>query len=32
MIMVSFPVEAWAQPRVPDTGATAFDLFIEPVP
>jgi hypothetical protein len=32
MIMVSFPVEAWGQPRVPHTGATAFDCFTEPVP
>ena len=32
MIMVSFPVEAWGQPRVPDTGSAAFDLFTEPVP
>lgn len=32
MIMVSFPVEAWGQPRVPDTGSAAFDLFVEPVP
>jgi hypothetical protein len=32
MIMVSFPVEAWGQPRVPDTGSAAFDNVIEPVP
>jgi hypothetical protein len=32
MIMVSFPVEAWGQQRVPDTGSASFDLFIEPVP
>jgi hypothetical protein len=32
MIMVSFPVEAWGQPRVPDTGSAAFDCFAEPVP
>jgi hypothetical protein len=32
MIQVSFPVEAWRQPRVPDTGATAFDCYVEPVP
>jgi hypothetical protein len=32
MIMVSFPVEAWHQPKVPDTGATSFDCYIEPVP
>lgn len=32
MIQVSFPVEVWHQPRVPDTGAAALDCFIEPVP
>ena len=32
MIMVSFPVEAWRQPRVPDTGAAALDCVVEPVP
>jgi hypothetical protein len=32
MIMVSFPVEVWAQPRVPDTGSAAFDCFMEPTP
>jgi hypothetical protein len=32
MIMVSFPVEAWGQPRVPDTGSASFDNVIEPVP
>jgi hypothetical protein len=32
MIMVSFPVEAWGQPRVPDTGSASFDCHIEPVP
>ena len=32
MIMVSFPVEAWGQARVPDTGSAAFDCFVEPVP
>jgi hypothetical protein len=32
MIMVSFPVEAWGQARVPDTGSAAFDLFVEPAP
>lgn len=32
MIMVSFPVEAWGQPRVPDTGSASFDCFIEPAP
>ena len=32
MIQVSFPVEVWRQPRVPDTGSAAFDCIIEPVP
>jgi hypothetical protein len=32
MIMVSFPVEAWGQPRVPDTGSASFDNVVEPVP
>ncbi|ONH59960.1 hypothetical protein CcI49_14725 [Frankia sp. CcI49] len=31
-IQVSFPVEVWRQPRVPDTGSASFDCFIEPVP
>lgn len=32
MIQVSFPVEVWRQPRVPDTGAATFDCIAEPVP
>jgi len=32
MIMVSFPVEVWGQPRVPDTGSAEFNCFIEPAP
>jgi hypothetical protein len=32
MVTVSFPVEAWGQPRIPDTGAAALDCVIEPVP
>jgi hypothetical protein len=32
LIMVSFPVEAWLQPRVPDSGATALDCILEPIP
>ena len=32
LIMVSFPVEAWHQPRIPDTGAAYLDLVVEPVP
>src|SRR5215831_7405690 len=30
-VMVSFPVEVWGQPRVPDSGATYLDLVREPV-
>ena len=32
MIMVSFPVECWKQPRVPDSGATSLDCAAEPYP
>jgi hypothetical protein len=32
MIMVSFPVECWGQPRVPDSGAAGLDLLVEPGP
>jgi hypothetical protein len=32
MIMVSFPVEAWGQPRIPDSGSASFDCLVEPVP
>ena len=32
MIQVSFPVECWLQPRVPDTGSATFDCVAEPVP
>jgi hypothetical protein len=32
MIMVSFPVEAWGQPRIPDSGSATFDCIVEPVP
>ncbi|ORB84066.1 hypothetical protein B1987_09945 [Mycobacterium kansasii] len=31
LIMVSFPVEAWKQPRVPDSGAAWVELIKEPV-
>jgi hypothetical protein len=30
LVNVSFPVEAWRQPRVPDSGATRMDVVIEP--
>jgi hypothetical protein len=32
MIMVSFPVEAWGQARVPDTGAATLECVVEPTP
>jgi hypothetical protein len=32
LIMVSFPVESWRQPHVPDSGAAYLDLLIEPIP
>ena len=32
LIMVSFPVEIWRQPKIPDTGTASFELKIEPVP
>jgi hypothetical protein len=30
LVMVSFPVEVWKQPRVPDSGAAWLDLIVEP--
>ncbi len=32
MIMVSFPIECWKQPRVPDSGASTLDCMAEPFP
>jgi hypothetical protein len=32
MVMVSFPVECWKQPRIPDSGASTLDCVCEPVP
>ncbi len=32
LVMVSFPVEAWRQPNVPDSGAAYLDLLVEPRP
>jgi hypothetical protein len=32
LVMVSFPVETWRQPSIPDAGAAYLDLVIEPVP
>ncbi|MEU0538592.1 hypothetical protein ABZ319_01890 [Nocardia sp. NPDC005978] len=31
LVMVSFPVEVWKQPRVPDSGAAWVDIVSEPV-
>jgi hypothetical protein len=30
LINASFPIEVWRQTRVPDSGATAVDLVVEP--
>ena len=30
LVTVSFPVEVWRQPRVPESGASSFDAVIEP--
>ena len=32
LVTVSFPVEVWRQPRVPDSGASSFDEVLAPVP
>jgi hypothetical protein len=32
MVMVSFPVEAFGQPRIPDTGAAYLKCLAEPGP
>ena len=32
LIIVSFPVEIWRQPYIPDTGTASFELKLEPVP
>jgi hypothetical protein len=32
LVTVSFPVEVWHQPRVPDSGASTIDVTLEPVP
>jgi hypothetical protein len=32
MIMVSFPVECWHQPRIPDSGVAELALVVEPAP
>lgn len=30
LVTVSFPVEVWRQPRVPDSGASSFDEVLGP--
>ncbi len=30
LVNVSFPVEVWRQPRVPDSGAAILDQIVEP--
>ena len=30
VVTVSFPIEVWRQPRVPDSGASSFDAVLEP--
>jgi hypothetical protein len=32
LVTVSFPVEVWHQPRVPDSGASTINVTLEPVP
>jgi len=32
LILISFPVEIWRQPAIPDTGTASFELELEPVP
>jgi hypothetical protein len=32
MTNVSFPIEVWRQPRVPDSGSASADCVYEPVP
>ena len=32
LIVISFPVEIWKQPTIPDTGTAQFDLKLEPIP
>jgi hypothetical protein len=32
LVTVSFPVEVWRQPKVPESGASSFDAILEPRP
>ncbi len=31
LILMSFPVEIWKQPYIPDTGTASFELKLEPM-
>jgi hypothetical protein len=31
-VMVSFPVEVWGRPRIPDVGDAELERIIEPIP
>ena len=30
LVTVTFPIEAWRQPNVPDSGPAQFDCYLEP--
>ena len=32
LVTVTFPVQVWRQPRVPDAGAASIDVVLEPSP
>jgi hypothetical protein len=32
LILMSFPVEIWRQPNIPDTSTASFELKLEPIP
>ena len=32
LIVISFAVEIWRQPKIPDTSTSSFELKLEPVP
>jgi hypothetical protein len=32
LVTVSFPIEVWRQPRVPDSGASSIDVVVAPNP
>lgn len=32
LIVISFPVEIWRQPGIPDTSTSSFELKLEPMP